>query len=488
MCGIIGGVGNVNFAKVVKGTLLLKHRGTETPNTISRSGFVFSHVRLPIIDLNKRSIQPMMFENLVITFNGEIYNYKEIRKELIALGRKFKTQSDTEVILQAYDEWDYCCVRRFIGRWAFCIYNTHSNTAFLSRDRVGECPLVWTIQNDSLCFASELPALLELVDKKRLIINKEALKFANKGYCHHLPYNLTPYRGIYKLEPGTNLFFKNGEIEKRRYWFPSWKLKSKSKDYEKVITRAIERVALSDVPIAVLLSGGVDSTTIAYILRDKKPLTYTIGWDKNDPDFARAKKVADYLGLENRQIIFNSKEVWDRLKSIKKLLNSQYGMPLNIKQHILTYLIAKQAKKDGIKVLISGNGFDELAMGYDTARITKLLGHLPNLKYLKYGKIGKEIDKLCNSKLFIDKAQWLGLMLENEHSLTIAPDVGGMACAVEIRSPAFDVELMEYFFGLPISCKVNDVENKHIMKDFIRQKLGTSYLYGKKTGFGSGIR
>jgi asparagine synthase (glutamine-hydrolysing) len=223
---------------------------------------------------------------------------------------------------------------------------------------------------------------------------------------------------------------------------------------------------------------------MALVLKDKNIITYTVGWTENDPELARAKKVADKLGLKNKQIIFGDIE----LLEIRRLLEEQLGMSLNIKQHILTYLICEQAKKDGIKVLLSGNAADEIFYGYDSSKMSKLLWRFPNYKVKTYGNIGEEIDNLCDSPLFIDRSQWMGLIFENEHSLTIAPDLGGMAQTMEMRSPFMDVELMEWAFNLPLKHKVTIFENKKIMRNFIRNKLGKEFLYKNKIGFGNGVK
>jgi len=492
MCGILGVFGK--RTNLEEGLCVMSHRGDDESGIENLrenlSTGTFGHNRLAIIDLDNGT-QPMTIGDLTIVFNGEIYNYKELREELKKEGYKFLTNSDTEVILRAYACWGTNCVKKFIGTWAFAIHDIEYNDKiFLSRDRIGEKPLYYHFENGVLSFASELPALLKIIKVKKKIC-KEAVGLFFSHHIRHIPYNLTIYEGIYKLPPAHNLVFDRKNVELERYWSPDFKKNGKPGSYPLVLSLAVNRTCVSDVPIGLLLSGGVDSTNIAIAIYGKDITTYTIGFDKNDPELARAKKVADELGLKNKQIIFSKKKyINNGLKIFKKLIK-QLGEPIDLIQPVFTYMIAKEVRKDGIKVLIGGNGADELFYGYNSAQISKFLGYMPNYKpflYSKWSKIPKEIDKLCNSKEFIDRSQWMGLALENEHSITIVNDLGGMAATVEIRTPFLDKEMIEYAHSLPTKYKVKAFgENKIIMRDYIRDELGESFVYKDKIGFGQNI-
>jgi asparagine synthase (glutamine-hydrolysing) len=560
MCGIIGAYGrkaNQITEKQIKLSLKrIKHRGPDSDNYIRKKNIILGHTRLSIIDTRAISNQPMKSndENLTIVFNGEIYNYLEIKQDLIDRGHKFKTESDTEVILKAYKEYGPECTELFIGMWAFAIYDQKSESLFLSRDRIGEKPLYYNIYDDTIYFSSELPALLDIGKIKREI-DFEALTYYFTYNIRHMPWDKSIFKDIRKVPPAHNLFFKNGKVKLQRYWKPKFNKKSKSKEsylkeYEDVLGKAVKRTCISDVPVGILLSGGVDSSTIAALLEKKDITSYTIGFDKRDPELKRAQKVAERIGIKNKQILFSNNKLLTKGPELFRELISNLGEPINLLQPLYTYMIMKEVKKDGLKVLIGGNGADEIFYGYDGANKTLFASHLfkindsiPLFKYLKlsklfkgkwriwlrmleldneqrkpylytiqsektieffsdrYRKLLKKIDfsilpsKIgveCNSRSFIEHAQWLGLTVENEHSITIVGDLGGMAQSIEIRTPFLDKELMEFGFKLPSRFKVKSLfskkGNKWIMREFLEKKMGSEFLYGKKLGFGYNIK
>jgi len=486
MCGIIGSYGKK--VGLSKGMKAMTHRG-EIMGEASSPNSSLGHIRLAIIDLDSRSDQPLVRGDNAIVFNGEIYNYKNLRGQLEAKGYEFETESDTEVILVAYEVWGRTCVEKFIGTWAFAIATPKD--IFLSRDRIGEKPLYYHVKKGVLYFASELPALLKIVDIEKNIC-KEALGLYFTHNIRHMAGMNTIYEDVFKLMPGSNLYCDGSIIKQERYWRPDFTKNELPGNYPLVLSAAVNRTCVSDVPVGLLLSGGVDSTNIAIAMANPDIMTYTIGFDENDPELERARKVAEHLGMKNKQIIFSDQKYIEEGLKVFRKLTKQLGEPINLIQPVFTYMIAREVSKDGIKVLIGGNGADELFYGYDGAKMARLAGWMPNYKpflYRKWSNLPKRIDRLCNSKEFIDRAQWMGLAIENEHSITIVNDLGGMAATVEIRAPFLDYEMISYAHRLPTKYKVKAFgENKIIMRDYIREEIGPSFVYKDKMGFGHNIK
>lgn len=546
MCGIVGIVGkeadNVSFENKLLSLKSLKHRGPDNEDFYENKNIFLGHTRLAIIDLDKKSNQPMFdhTKRYIIVFNGEIYNYKTVKEQLIKLGHKFKTKSDTEVILEAYKEYGTNCDKYFNGAWAFGIYDKKNSSLFMSRDRIGEKPLYYHIKNNTIYFSSELPTLLNFKNVST-DINVKALTHFMSYNVRHIPWDMTIFKDIEKLPPAHNLLFnfKTGHFTVNRYWFPTFKKdmsiteKNVLERYSDVLYKAVNETATSDVPIGLLLSGGIDSSSIAFALNNKSITAYTIGVDENDEEVKRAKIVADKLNMKHKIIKFSSDEiVKNGPRDLRKIIR-QLGEPINLVQPLFTYHILKQVKKDKIKVLIGGNGADELYYGYSGAKwsllVTKIYNVLNKINFLqkyltvnhinynqiklnrykndfeKYSKVINlfnpihltysplyKLSKLCDSKNFIEHAQWLGLCFENEHSITIVNDVGGMMNSVEIRTPFLNKDFMEFSFKLPLKYKIrsvlSDKTNKWIMKKFAVDKIDKELFNRPKLGFGSNIK
>ena len=533
MCGIVGafnpnGIKKIDLEPALK---ILHHRGPDSKGTFYDDNICLGHTRLSIIDLSKEADQPMIDEDLVIVFNGEIYNYREIKRILRAKGHLFKTKSDTEVILKAYRQWGERCVHDLEGMWAFCIYDKTNNSIFLSRDRIGEKPLVYyKDKNDgTFYFASELPALMKIakIDKE---IDYQALHLYFINNYRHIPANETIFENVFKLEPANNLVCPDGHGLTYRYWdidFTKEKYEDWLIEYKAELSEAVQSRELSDVPIGILLSGGIDSSSIALYLKNKNITSYTLGFSKDDPELERASRVAKLLGIKNKQIIFSKDEVVKRALDINRELISNLGEPINLIQAVYTKLIMEEVRKDGIKVIIGGNGADELFYGYDTTPILKILNtvfkimNYTPLRYIvpskgdlyryrgKKAKIlynnkmkqkletsddGMLIDMYtsnCNSPNFIEKSYYTGLTVEDEHSITIVADMGAMADSVELRAPFLHRGLMELSGRMPIKLKAGSFfSNKH-NKEIMRKGLvGTpieEITKYKKMGFGFGV-
>lgn len=308
MCGINGfNWKDGNLIKKMNDSL--KHRGPDGEGIYTDNNISLGHRRLAIIDLSKNGKQPMFYHHkgkkVIIVFNGEIYNFLELKEELKNKGYKFNSKTDTEVILASYLEWGENCVNKFNGMWAFCIYDLQKNILFLSRDRFGEKPLYYFFDGKRFIFSSEIKGILKHNIKKT--INKEAIDFyLSLGF---IPAPCTIYEGINKLESSTNLIFylKEKKIKKYKYYElpnyePIYNKELLKEELKKIISDAVKIRLISDVPLGAFLSGGLDSSEVVYNMTkfmNKKNLnTYSIGFKGKLDETDYIKIMKDFLKTE----------------------------------------------------------------------------------------------------------------------------------------------------------------------------------------------
>lgn len=384
MCGIVGRY-HFNGQKAVDRELLVRmrdsmvHRGPDGAGIwIARERTIgLAHRRLAIIDLAPEANQPMLNDDgsIVLVFNGEIYNHAEIRKELEGRGRRFKTDhSDTEVIVRAYEEWGIDCLHRFRGMFAFGLWDEKVQTLWLVRDRVGIKPLYYTVQNGVLSFASEIKALLEDPAIPRRV--------DEKAFYHYLSFLVTPapstmFVGISKLPPGSLLEVRaDGSMISRRWWDP-WDFtkplvgNTDDEIAEQLLSILRESVRLrkvSDVPVGVFLSGGVDSSTNAALFSEGTESgvkTFSIGYGGDFPEYPNelpyARMVAKALGTEHHEYIISER---DALEFIPKMVWHQ-DEPIADPVCIPVYFVSRLARQHGTIVCQLGEGSDELFWGYE---------------------------------------------------------------------------------------------------------------------------
>ena len=378
MCGICG---YINFSNNKQDSNELKnmvntlhHRGPDSQGYFEDMDHqVFlGHARLSIIDISANGKQPMSFGNLTIVFNGEIYNYREIKKELSALSHSFKTNSDTEVILHSYQEWGADCVKRFIGMFAFCIYDAESLTISLFRDRAGVKPLYYYSDNQTFIFGSELK-----VFHQNPLFHKE-LNVDSLGLYMKYGYIPTPYcvfKDTHKLVQGSYLVF---DVKKRstsilKYWeLKSFYLKPKLElsyeealdEMERVMTSAFKYRMVSDVPVGVFLSAGFDSTCVAALLQKDmtdKLRTFTIGFDAGNNEAPMAKEIAAHIGTDHTEYYCSEEDALN----ITTELPYYYDEPFADSSAIPTILVSRMARQQ-VKVALSADGGDEIFAGYDS--------------------------------------------------------------------------------------------------------------------------
>jgi len=379
MCGIAGFVDfgkNTGIEVLRRMTDAMLHRGPddgghevyETPGAV----IGFGQRRLSILDLSPLGHQPMHFGDLIVNFNGEIYNFKEIRKELEEKGYSFTSWSDTEVILKGYHCWGLGVLDKFIGMFAIALYDKQKEQMILIRDRAGVKPLYYYWNKDLLLFGSELKALYQHSSfEKKIDVNSAAL-FLQFSY---IPAPHTIFRNTYKLLPGhiltVDLRTKRQELTK--YWdvFDSYnKPKLAISDAEaiaetdKLLKSAYEYRMVADVPVGIFLSGGYDSSSVAALLqtgRTERLKTFTIGFNENEFNEApEAKKIAQYLGTDHTEWYLTAKEAGSVLSRLPEI----YDEPFADNSTVPTVLVSQLAREQ-VKVALSADGGDEIFGGYN---------------------------------------------------------------------------------------------------------------------------
>lgn len=371
MCGIAGIVENtdsrVDQALVSRMCDAISHRGPDDDGFYFSEGVGLAMRRLAIIDV-KNGQQPIHNQDRTawIVFNGEIYNYLELRDKLEKLGHTFYTNSDTEAVVHAYDQYGADCPKHLRGMFAFAIWDERTRELFLARDRVGKKPLLYAKVNGKLIFGSEFSALLLHPDIGR-DIDTEAIHHYLSFMC--VPAPLTAYRAIRKLEPGHSLRWKKGEIEIERYWQPDFSKKIDTTEQEageraiEILRDSVKVRLMSEVPLGAFLSGGIDSSAVVALMSQEssEPVkTFSIGFEEQDfSELHHARRVAEHVGADHHEFIVRP----DALE-VLPLLVEHYGEPYADSSAIPTYYVARETRKH-VTVALNGDGGDEAFAGYE---------------------------------------------------------------------------------------------------------------------------
>lgn len=376
MCGICGKL-NFDREKSVSPFLLkamadtIAHRGPDDEGYYTSGPVGFGFRRLSIIDLSLGH-QPLSNEDnsVWIVFNGEIYNYQQLRKELVSRGHVFKTQTDTEVIVHLYEEFGEGCVEKLRGMFGFAIWDERRSTLFLARDRVGIKPLYYYLDDKRLVFGSEIKAILADPEVIPEVVPGMIDRFLS---FYYVPGEETLFRNIFKLAPGSYMVVRNGKAQVKQYWdlqfspTPQDERAAEEKLLE-LLDESVRLHMIADVPIGVLLSGGVDSTAMLALMVGKTngPLSsFTLGFSSPGLDDERpyARLAAERYGCEHHEMTISSKEFTDFMPSFAWHMEEPVCEP----QAVALYYVSRLAK-DFVKVLISGEGGDEAFAGYQTYR------------------------------------------------------------------------------------------------------------------------
>ncbi len=379
MCGI-NGFTFLDKDLIKKMMVFTKNRGPDANGIYFEKEITLSHDRLSIIDLNPRSNQPMKYKNFIISFNGEIYNYKKLRKELEINGNKFSTNSDTEVILHLFEKYKFDAFKKLSGIFAISIWDTTTKTLYLVRDTLGVKPLYYYQKKigGNIFFSSSIKSLLLSVDNKEININ--ALNYyTNFGRNDD---NETSFKNIFKILPGELLIWKNNEIIKKKILnLNTKKTKFKNYDLKSIIEKSINSQLISDVPIALSLSGGVDSNIVYSTMRKKleKFNVYSFyfkDYEKFNEDFNIAKENTNFYGNEFIPIEIGHKEFIENSEKVVDILEE----PTANQCSILNYAMSKKINE---KILMTGDGGDESFTGYDRYKSIHILNFLKNFNIFK---------------------------------------------------------------------------------------------------------
>ena len=545
MCGINGF--NFNNRQLIEAmNRKIKHRGPDQDGVYLDDDFSLGHTRLSIIDLTEKGRQPMFNEDqsLVFVFNGEIYNFQELRKKLIDKGHKFYSRSDSEVVLHLYEDYGAACLNYLNGIFAFAILDIRKKELFLARDRVGVKPLYYYHHKDKFIFSSEIKSILEhKIDRQ---INTEA--FNHFFRLHYVPHPLTMFDGIYKLPPANYLLFKNNHINTSEYWqVNSFEDIESEKEIIEEIQRlmkdSVKRQLVSDKPVGIFLSGGIDSTSLLGAINDlghKKISSFSAGFDvypeKFNFDFQLARKTSQLYSTKHHELIINGK---DMLKNMEKIVY-HLDEPIADIIQIGNFLLAQFAKQK-IDVVLSGDGGDELFGGYVRYNFSRLASRWQKLptflrnnfltkagleileKRFNKGRLAEKLNtpagidrymlfmsekdnvlkEIISSgclKLGLTKNYYFNKYFQKYHSdfekyfmlidlktwlcdrsLTRS-DKTTMAFGLEQRVPLLDHRLVELSARIPTRYKLKD-NGKYIFKKAMKNYLPSYVLEAKKRGW-----
>ncbi len=382
MCGIVGIVNNgtrpADRGIIEQMNCAIEHRGPDEDGFYLKNNVGLAMRRLSIIDLASGK-QPIHNTDKTkwIVYNGEVYNYQELRRDLEARGHRFYTNSDTEAVIHLYDEEGPDCLRHLRGMFAFAIWDEADQSLFIARDRVGKKPLLYSHQpNGDLIFGSEFQAVL-----KHPAISREIDHDALDDYMSYLcvPAPKTAFKQIRKLEPGHWMRWKEGKIETHRYWLPEFSKKIKISEEEaiqettRIVREATRLRMISDVPLGAFLSGGVDSSTVVALMAQEssQPVkTFSIGFEEQDySELKYAKRVAQHVGAEYNEFVVKPNAI-----EILPTLVEHYGEPYADSSAIPTYYVARETRKH-VTVALNGDGGDESFAGYERYSAMQLAEH-----------------------------------------------------------------------------------------------------------------
>jgi asparagine synthase (glutamine-hydrolysing) len=528
MCGIFGLVGNISNEQFEYCLTKLQHRGPDGYGIWHEDGIHLGHRRLAIIDLTENGKQPMLFENkYAITFNGEIYNYLEIKIELEKVGYKFKSASDTEVILAAFDKWGENCFTKFNGMWSLAIWNKQDRSLFISRDRLGKKPFFYAKTPFGFAFASEMKALYPLlpaVEKNTEVINRaieDVFSYEQTEHC--------VIKGIQRFPSASHGFLKDGNLNIKKYWTvfddetPSFKKYEEQVEYLRYLFLDACKIRMrSDVQIGTALSGGLDSTaTITAMAKvageqNKTEQIFKRDWQHayvatfpgSEIDESKyAKRVVDYLGIDATYLDI------DPLESIDDIFRYTYMFEeLYLTSPIPFVQLYNQVKANGTTVTLDGHGSDELFAGYPFQFTRAINDAFPNpIKMDAIIKIYRDtllknnsyfydigthsynafINRIKVGKQFKD-LDYLNNLLYQSTFETILPtllrnyDRYSMINGVEIRMPFLDHRIVSFAFSIPWDAKLRNGYSKAIVRDAIKPFAPNDIVYRKsKIGFNS---
>ncbi len=551
MCGIFGFTrlgmrDNKVNAVLAHMSELLVHRGPDGEGSYVDERIALGHRRLSIIDLESGA-QPMQDwrKRYTITFNGEIYNFLQLRERFLKEGFRFQTRSDTEVILAAYEKYGEHCVEHFQGMFAFALWDKLANKLFLARDRVGKKPLYYFHDRDRFVFASEIKAILVMENIPREI-DMEALNFyLTYGY---IPAPMTIFKHIRKIHEASVLSYHDKDVVEKAYWKlpdPANIEDQSEEEYlaqlDSILADAVSSRMISDVPLGAFLSGGIDSSAVVSMMaRSGKSFisTFTIDFaEKTFSELEDAKKVAAHCRTQHQVL-----EVKTDAVNVLPKLAWHFDEPFADSSAIPTYYVSKMAREH-VTVILSGDGGDELFAGYNSyqkrdehsalLRLPAMMRRLvfggiagllpmqaPMRNLLKYAAFASPEDGPDAFGLYpyikddvltlnfrktamqfnavdirrnirtkyqaadkLTKLQMIDLQLYLPGDILIKVDRMSMANSLETRAPLLDYRLIEFATRLPVRMKMRDGVSKYLLKKLLQQSVPNDILKKRKQGF-----
>ena len=537
MCGIAGVIhkeGLDYYANIEQMNLVQKHRGPDDSGIVKLNNAIFGHTRLSIVDINFGH-QPMSSndKNITITFNGEIYGYKNLRKDL---DYDFNTHSDTEVVVALYKQYGLEMLSKLKGMFAFGLWNTEKKSLLLARDRFGEKPLYYAFgSNGEFIFASEIKAIIAS--------GMVTPKVSKKALGHYLQYLYidpleTIYENIHTLEPGCILEFANEKVSIRRYYnYPTTQDISIEKAvdiFKEKFEKSVENQLIADVDVGAFLSGGLDSSTIVAVAKKYKTnlKTFSFGFEGTKSELHYAREVATKYNTDHYELFAKDADI---AKILLKMADV-YDEPFADSSNIPTYLISKLAREHS-KVILTGDGADELLGGYGwwydpllgvgkpgnylkemTIRVlakslfksyqskanrmrsgrrytSVMKAHinrpsnfnnnevdgLLNINYNKVRSYEFEEENTINDALNIDLQEYMA------GDILVKTDRASMANSLELRSPFLDVDFASFCISLPASLKITNKTDKFILRQAYQDTWTKSIRSRNKQGFGAPI-
>ncbi|WP_026673803.1 asparagine synthase (glutamine-hydrolyzing) [Alkalihalobacterium bogoriense] len=544
MCGFVGfahsSVDN-KTETIEKMMNAIIHRGPDSGGVYSDQDVTFGFRRLMIIDLSEEASQPMFNEDrrYVLVFNGEIYNYQELREDLIEKGHSFQSHSDSEVIIHGYEEYGVDLLQKVRGMFAFAIWDTKEETLFMARDFVGIKPLYYSqnTTDGSLLFGSEIKSFLHQPAFKKEL-NKKALKpYLTFQYS---VLDETFFKGVFKLKPGHYMIYKKGSMEIKPYWDISFDEKENSLDHyikeiKATLKESVEYHKISDVKVGSFLSGGVDSSYITALLMPNK--TFSVGFKDHEGIFNEtnlAERLSDILKIENNKKMVDADEFFEKVPTI------QYHMdePQSNLSSVPLYFLSELARKH-VTVVLSGEGADEIFGGYvwyqnspkmekykkipfgirrSLSSISKKLPENRITSFLVKGGLKVEEQFIGQAKVFeeqdaltvlkedyrnapsiesitkeyydnvkdkddLTKMQYIDMKLWLPGDILLKADKMSMAHSIELRVPFLDKQVMEMASHIPAPLRVNETNTKFALREASNEVLPEEWANREKVGF-----
>jgi asparagine synthase (glutamine-hydrolysing) len=540
MCGIVGFTNSIDNASDILGKMMdrIKHRGPDSDGKYVDDGVAMGFRRLSIIDLSDVGSQPIFNEDksLVLTFNGEIYNFKELREELIAAGHSFYTKTDSEVLIHGYEEWGEKLLDRLRGMFAFVIYNKNTGELFGARDFFGIKPFYYAQMDGTFMWSSEIKSFLDHPAFKKELNTDVLETYLTFQYS---PTEDTFFKNVKKLLPAHCFTYKDGKLNIRRYWEVKFNadntpdLETWVEKISDTFKNSVEAHKFADVEVGSFLSSGVDSSYVAAVADVDKTFTVGFGEDEKYNEIGYAKEFSKYIGKENFSKVITPEEYWDNLKKIQYHMDEPLADPAAIALFFVCQLASQQ-----VKAVLSGEGADEIFGGYNiyhnpadmasyfkiprpirkgVGAVAEKLPHKHGVNYLIRGskdlderfignayifseKERKKILKIKTSapdamvitKPYYDKVrdqdqvtqmQYLDLHLWMAGDILLKADKMSMAHSLELRVPFLDRKVMELAEKIPAKYRVTKENTKYAMRIAALKACPPQTANKKKLGF-----